>query len=214
MTDQLAKLYQSINRRGKTALLNGRPELDHFLQAGVKDNRYGLTLLAHLSPHVGRNIKFCLQSFSAVAPNQYYYPSANMHITVMDILAAKAGFQLSNADFEEYRQAIGKLVQEIPAIHIQLRGLIVSPGALMVKGYYSPELASLRRQIRQSLPAQGLTLTERYPTYSGHVTVARFRYPLTNPANFLQLIDENQELEFGSFTIRSLDLVVHDWYNQ
>lgn len=84
----------------------------------------------------------------------------------------------------------------------------------MVKGHYSPELVSLRRQVRQSLPAQGLTLTERYPTYSGNVTVTRFRYPLTNPANFLQLVDEDQELEFGSFTIRSLDLVVHDWYNQ
>lgn len=212
--DQLSDLYTSINRRGRAALLNGQAEIDNYLQTGVIDGRRGLTLLAHLPVHVGRNIGFCLQEVAATAPGQYYYPGKNMHITVIDLLAGKSDFHLDRQDFERYRQVLGKIIGTTPEIHFQLKGLIVSPGALMVKGYYSSELEQLRQQIRQQLPQFGLTVEERYPTYSGHVTVARFRQPFSAPANFLRVVNENKELAFGSFTLRSLDLVVHDWYNQ
>ncbi|EEW52967.1 2'-5' RNA ligase family protein [Limosilactobacillus antri] len=213
MEEELKRLYQSINDRGCRQLREQQVEIDDRLRLNQPDSRRGLTLLGRLPAHVRRNIEFSLQQLAAVAPDQYYYPSADLHITIMDLLAARDGWQISREEFNRYRMAVGRIVAATPAIHWQLRGLIVSPGAVLVTGDYGPELTTLRQRLRTELPDLGLPVAERYPTISGHVTVARFAQPLVDPARFLAAIRENAATGYGSFTMHSLDLVVHDWYN-
>ena len=91
--------------------------------------------------------------------------------------------------------------------------MITSSGALLVKGYYSAGLSTLRNALKKELPLHDLLLKERYPTISGHVTVARYTSPLQQADQFLKTLEEFKSINFGQFTISSLDLVVHDWYN-
>jgi 2'-5' RNA ligase len=94
-----------------------------------------------------------------------------------------------------------------------LAGLIASPGAIMVKGTYSANLAVFRQELRKRLADAGLPLAERYPTISGHVTVARFAHPLEQRTQLLQRLKADAQLPFGEFRVHQLDLVIHDWYN-
>lgn len=213
MVAQLEVLYDEINHRGRTALAAGREELDPYLAGRMVDSRAGLTLLGHLPAHVCRNLEFYLQTIAQLAPDQYYYPAKDMHITVMDLLAAQAGFSLTAAQFDHYQRVVAPLVASTPPIHWRIQGLIVSPSAIMARGFYSPELADLRNRLRQALPAAGLKLAERYPTFSGHVTVVRFKRPLKESAALLAKLAAAKNLDFGAFSMHSLDLVVHDWYN-
>lgn len=212
--EQLRQLYRSINDQGRRRIRARQPEIDRRLRSPRPDSRRGLTLLGRLPAHVSRNIEFTLQQLAAVAPEQYYYPSPDLHITVIDLLAARDGLRLSAKQLARYRAAVGKIVATTPLIHWRLQGMIVSPGAVLVTGDYGPELAELRRRLRSELPALHLPVAERYPTVSGHVTVARFTHPISAPDRFLAAIKENAATNYGHFTMHALDLVVHDWYNR
>lgn len=213
MTGRLRELYQSINAQGSQRIGKHREEIDLVLRSGKPDERRGLTLLGRLPAHVGRNIEFSLQQLAALEPDQYYYPAPDLHITIMDLLAARKDWKIAPRNFERYREVVARIVATTPPVHWQVKGMIVSPGAVLVTGNYGPELAGLRQRLRATLPQLGLPVAERYPTISGHITVARFTQPLADPPRFLAAVRENATTDYGSFTMHSLALVVHDWYN-
>lgn len=213
MKERLKQLYRSINDRGCQRIGAHQGEIDSRLRLNQPDDRRGLTLLGRLPAHVSRNIEFSLQQLAAIAPGQYYYPSPDLHITIMDLLVARGGLQIPTEEFARYRTAVGQIVAAIPPIHWRLQGLIVSPGAVLVTGDYGLGLEELRQRLRTELPKLGLPVAERYPTISGHVTVARFAQPLKDPSRFLTAVSENAATNYGSFTMHSLDLVIHGWYN-
>lgn len=210
---QLATLYSDINQQGISAIRNHQEQLDNYLRNPDKDIRRGLTITASLPAHVSRNIMFCLQKLAAIEPNQYFYPPADLHITIIDLIAASSDFSLSTFEEKKYENVVREIVSRIGPIHWYLAGMITSSGALLVKGYYSAELSTLRNVLRKELPLHDLLLKERYPTISGHVTVARYTSPIQQADRFLKTLEEFKSINFGQFTTSSLDLVVHDWYN-
>ncbi|MDM8266555.1 2'-5' RNA ligase family protein [Limosilactobacillus pontis] len=208
----LQALYAAIDEHGHQALAAHQEEVDPYL--GVSnDDRRGLALILHLPAHVTRNINFALQPLKTADRGLYCYPAADMHITVMDIIGAHPGFHLDPARLADYRRVVAETVAEAPAIDWHLAGLMLSPGAVMVKGFYSGSLATLRARLRDRLARADLPVQERYATQSGHVTVARFARPLPDSDAVIKLVDADRALSFGDFTSTRADLVVHDWYN-
>ncbi|QZN92455.1 2'-5' RNA ligase family protein [Limosilactobacillus panis] len=214
MDSKLADLYQQISARGQAAIENNALEFDQYLGTNRADDRWGLTLLGHLPANINRNISFVLQQAKTLEPDQYYNPAVDRHVTIMDIVGAQAGQVFTRSQFSDYEHLLQSILVDCAPVHWHFSGLMVSPGALMVKGDYSPALTQLRLKLRQAIPAANLPLAERYPTISGHVTIARFTHRLSHPHAFLRLIQENQTLAFGSFAMSAMDLVVHDWYNR
>lgn len=213
MENKLEELYRQINQKGISALTDHKEVIDDYLSSPKLDFRRGLTLLVPIPAHIRRNIMFCMQKLKNIEPNEYYYPAEDLHIIAIDILAARPDFTLSPLMTSKYCNEIIRLAAKVGPIHWTIKGLIASPGAVLVKGYYSANLTKLRNLIRRSLPANGLKLDERYPTYSGHMTIARFSHPIVEQQQFLQTLAELDNIELGTFTTSNLDLVIHDWYN-
>lgn len=210
---QLLKLYHNINNQGHAAIQSNNEQIDQHLIGIKKDHRLGLTILTSLPAHVCRNINICLQEFKKLEPAQYYYPATDMHITIIDIIAANTKFYLSPLEKKKYTEVLSQIISTVGTIHWELKGIIISPNTILVKGYYSDNLIKLRNLIRHELPLKGLMLQERYPTNSGHITIARFTSPLQHPHQILALQEQFEETALGKFRTASLDLVVHDWYN-
>lgn len=148
--DGLHELYAKIDRQGRRALADHQEDVDPYLTAAT-DDRWGLALILRLPAHVSRNITFVLQTLRAAEPDLYCYPAADMHITVMDIIGARPGLHLSSQQLARYRQAVAATVAGSSAIDWHLAGLVLSPGAVMVKGYYSTALQMLREKLRTNL---------------------------------------------------------------
>lgn len=212
MMEDLQELYATIDGRGHQALAAHQEEIDPYLTA-ADDDRRGLSLILHLPAHVSRNINFALQPLKKTGLGLYCYPAADMHITVMDIIGAHSGFYLSADRLARYRQLVAETVTSTPSIDWHLAGLMLSPAAVMVKGYYSSSMVTLRSKLRAYLTQAGLPVHERYTTRTGHVTVARFAQPLPDPQTVVDLMDADHSLAFGDFTSTRADLVIHDWYN-
>ncbi|MDD6432076.1 MAG: 2'-5' RNA ligase family protein [Lactobacillaceae bacterium] len=210
--EDLKKLYTEIDERGYQALMDHAEEVDPYLTA-TDDDRRGLSLILHLPAHVSRNINFALQPLKKTGLELYCYPDADMHITVMDIIGAHHDFQLTPDQLARYQQVVAETVANTAPIDWHLAGLMLSPAAVMVKGYYSPSMVTLRNNLRDHLAQAGLPVHERYATQSGHVTVARFKQPLSDPQAIVDLVDADSSLAFGDFTSTRADLVIHDWYN-
>lgn len=211
---KLDELYNNINQQGILAIKNHQEQLDKYLLAPETDLRRGLTIINRLPAHIRRNIMFCIQKLATVEPVQYFYPASDLHITVIDLIAANNKFDLPVAEKEKYIEVLSQIVAQVNPIHWKLKGIIASPGAFLVKGYYSHELLDLRNLIRKELPANNLVLQERYQTVSGHVTFARFTKPLQESRQLLDVLAEMKTIDLGQFTTNTLDLVVHDWYNR
>ncbi|MCR5524645.1 MAG: hypothetical protein K6F18_03160 [Lactobacillus sp.] len=212
--DKLNQLYTQIEQQGIQAIRTRQVQIDPNLQNLEVDSRQGLTLLVKLPAHVTRNINFVLNELKRLEPFQYYYPANTIHITVMDIRRAVSDFRMTKEELINYQQVIQKTIENVNAINWHMAGLICSPGAILVKGFYSSELQQLRNALRTNFLKNGLVLDERYATFSGHATVARFKKNLIHPQEFLSEINNFHNVEFGDFQTSEVDLVIHDWYNR
>lgn len=212
-TNQLDALYHSIDQNGRQRLRNHQVDGDPVLASHHADQRRGLTLIATLPAHVQRNIQYCLAAVQPSVPDLYCYPSANLHITIIDLLRARPGFTLSPAQFDHYRELVSDVLSRAQPVEWTLKGVYISPAGILVGGYYSPNLTVIRDQIRQACQYAGLPIEERYQTTSGHITVARFVTPPADAQQVITAVDALADLNFGAFTSHNFSLVVHDWYN-
>ena len=212
--DKLNQLYTQIEQQGIQAIRTHQEQLNPNLQNLEADSRQGLTLLIKLPAHVTRNINFVLNELKRLEPFQYYSPANTIHITVMNIRRAVSDFRMTKEELVNYQQVIQKTIENVNAINWHLAGLICSPGAVLVKGFYSSELQQLRNDLRTNFLKNGLVLDERYATSSGHAIVARFKKNLIHPQEFLNEINNFHTVEFGDFRTSEVDLVIHDWYNR
>ena len=93
------------------------------------------------------------------------------------------------------------------------RGVTVSDGALLVRGYFEEMLTYIRQALREELRRDGLCPQERYETISCHITAIRFPVPLAEPRAFLELAERYRHMAFGVCTVRELEWSFHDWYD-
>ena len=59
------------------------------------DDRFGITLLIRPDDKSNAQILHFLSVLKKVAPRQYFYPSSDIHITIIPIISCYSGFQLS-----------------------------------------------------------------------------------------------------------------------
>ena len=173
-TRQLDDLYASIRAKGMDAFLAGGA-VDDWLNHPDADTRMAVALVIRPAEAVRQRIRCTLDRLQADFPELYCYPASDLHITVLDILRGRPGLEKpSPALLAQYNACLCSAAVQLPAFSIQFRGLTLSDGAIMVKGYDDGGLEALRSSLRPALRAAGLPLEERYETFSCHITAARF----------------------------------------
>ncbi|KAA3440594.1 2'-5' RNA ligase family protein [Rufibacter hautae] len=212
LQDHYTQLWESAEAR----FAAGDFALDTHLDS-PEDTRRGLTLLARPSQAVVNEIQDLLQHLAPVEPDQYYYPPADIHLTVLSIISCYPNFTLDDVQPQAYIDLLEKALKPHSKFNILYAGLTASPSCVLVQGFpKTDELEQLRNSVRQAFRASGLqeSIDQRYTIQTAHSTVVRFRKPLTQPALFLQKLQECRHRKFGTSTIHSLELVYHDWYQR
>lgn len=206
---RVAALYQQIWEKGRTAFLAGG-EVDAQVRTAAQDERYSLVVLIRMSPEITAQMCNCLQRLQAIEPGLYAYPPQDMHITVMDILKGELHRPLPQ-QLAAYQEAVQDCAAQIPPFDIVFKGLTASAGAIMATGYYEQPLETFRVALRHTLAERGLALEERYPTYSAHVTLARFPQPLQHAAALADCWQHGAD--FGTLHVTQLEFAFHNWYD-
>lgn len=191
-------------------------QLDSVLNSDT-DNRYGVSLIARPSKEVKHNLLKVLDKIRAVAPGQYYYPTSDLHITILTIISCYDGFSLDQIEPADYQKIVQSSVESIPPFTIEFRGLTASPSCILVQGFPNgSQLTDLRAELRKRFKNSALqhSVDQRYTLQTAHMTAIRFKKPFENADRFIDIITQFRDADFGGSVIDQVELVGNDWYQK
>lgn len=208
--------YDTLYNESIGQISAGHYEIDPMLVAET-DQRYGISLLIRPPLAVKNKIQEFLKELQQIEPAQYYYPNSDIHITVISIISCYDGLQLSDLNIPEYIARIEKALLKSKPFTLHCKGITASPSCIMIQGFMEDNhLNELRDNLRNVFKNSTLeqSMDERYLIKTAHSTVFRFSEPLHKKEEFLKLIEQYRNHDFGSFTVNTLELSYNDWYHR
>lgn len=181
------------------------------------DNRYGITLLARPSKEVKQDISNILEEIRNIAPNQYYYPESDLHVTILSIISCYDGFTFDQINLSDYEKIVQSAIDLIAPFEITFRGLTASPSCILVQGFpRDDQLTVLRNELRKKFKDSCLqhSIDKRYLLQTAHITTVRFKESFENAERFISKVAKLRDRNFGSCVIDQVELVGNDWYQQ
>jgi 2'-5' RNA ligase len=181
------------------------------------DKRFGITLIARPDQHMRENIQYFLSKLNTVEPEQYYYPTSDIHITVMSIISCHTGFDLAQIQVEDYVRLIQNSLQRVEKFQVVFRGITASPSCIIIQGFPEDDtLHNIRDNLRVNFKNTDLqqSIDKRYAIQTAHSTVVRFRKPVVQQEAFLAALKAYRDFNFGTFETDHLELVFNDWYQK
>lgn len=212
----LTQHYEELYKTSIRKIQEDDYQLDPLIDSS-EDKRFGISLRIRPPENITEEIQAFLEKLKQIDPFQYYYPSADIHITVMSIISCYQGFKLENIQVPEYLRLLRKSVQEFNKFEINFQGITASDSAIMVRGFpQCTSLDELRNNLRVNFKSSGVeqSLDRRYTIQTAHSTIVRFRKELQEKENFLKVMEECKNYDFGNFEVEELELVYNDWYQR
>lgn len=212
----LQEFYNQLYKNSIKAISTDHYEIDPWIDA-TDDDRFGLSLIIRPSSAVKSKINRFLKDLKEVEPHQYYYPSSDIHITVISVISCYSGLKRSTINTPEYAAIIEKCVKNLGPLTISFKGITASPSCIMIQGFVDNDhLDELRKRLRQSFKTSDLeqSMDERYLIQTAHATVFRFRQTLDQKEKFLEILETYRDYDFGTFKVSDLELTYNDWYHR
>lgn len=215
----LQNIYDQMWSDYQVAIKHNKLEIDSNIDK-LNDTRRGITSLSYLNAHSPELIQeiYSFQNLiSQIAPEQYYYPVEEMHLTILSIISCTEGFKLSDINTEMYKHVFMDVFRSQPPIDIEFRGITASPSCIVIQGFpLGNGLQILRDKLRDQFGNSGLrsSCDSRYKLVTAHSTVIRFRSPTVNNQRLLALCEKYREHNFGTITLTRFELVFNDWYQR
>ncbi len=208
---EVNELYNIILREGETKIKNNKEQIDYLV--GSKANtKMGLILAIRPTEEVQKKISKIQKRIKDIEPNQYYYKESEYHITLLDLICAKQDYVYTDEQFKIYDEIIKKSIINISPFKIHLNGLMISDGAIMVKGYYENEMNIIRQNLRDYIEKSNLKSGEKYKTISSHITICRFKEKINNRNDLLNFVKDYSKYDFGNFEVTSFEFTYHNGY--
>ncbi|MFV5696326.1 2'-5' RNA ligase family protein [Flavobacterium sp. LB3P122] len=212
----LKQHYTSLYNQSIEKIAADTYQIDNQIDS-LSDNRFGISLLIRPDSHTKKNIQGFLDELKQIDPELYYYPSSDIHITVLSIISCYDGFDLATISIPDYAAVIEKSLVEIKDIAINFKGITASPSAIMLQGFTnSNSLDDLRNNLRKNFTNSGLeeSIDKRYSINTAHATVARFRKKISNKDKWIEILEKYRNFDFGNFKVDKYNLVYNDWYQR
>jgi len=206
--------YDAMWDRAWPAVAGGDVDCDTHLAGGL-DARRGLTLIARPAPALADRFDALQARLADADPRQYRQPRADLHVTILSLFTVTADYAPHLARRADYAAAVRAAVAGLPAFDIDFDGITISRGAVLARGFpRDGTLELLRARLRDALRARGLdgSLDQRYRLVTAHSTLLRFTAPPPDPARLAAALAEVRAMPLGTMRVKSLQLVVNDWY--
>jgi 2'-5' RNA ligase len=212
----LKQHYTALYNESIEKIVTDTYQIDNQIDS-LSDNRFGITLVIRPDSQTKKSIQVFLDELKQIDPEQYYYPSSDIHITVLSIISCYDGFDLETISIPDYVAIIEKSLNGIQDITINFQGITASPSAIMLQGFTnSNSLDNLRNNLRTNFTNSGLeeSIDKRYSINTAHSTVARFRKEISDKEKLIEVLEKYRNFDFGKFKIEKYHLVYNDWYQR
>lgn len=208
---EIKEIYNSILQNGRAKIKESKEQIDYLLESN-ESNKMGLILAIRPTEEVKKNILKIQKKMKNIEPNQYYYQEAEYHITLLDLIRARQDYVYTDEQIKIYNDIITKAIIGVNSFEIKLKGVVISDGAVMVKGYYEDEMNTIRENLRKYIEESSLKNEEKYKTKLAHITICRFKEKINNRNDLLGFVQDYAEYDFGNFGVSNFELTYHDGY--
>ncbi len=212
----LKEHYLQLYKTSIPQISSGKYDVDPWIKAD-SDERFGLSLIIRPSTQVKEEIQKFLSKLKKEEPNQYYYPSSDIHITLLSIISCHEGFDIDQIKVPQYISLIEEALVNLKSFKIRFEGITASTSCIMIQGFMeNNEVNSIRDHLRKAFKTGQLpqSIDLRYTRRTAHATVFRFSETLKNKNTLLTLIEKYRNHDFGAFEVNTIELVVNDWYQR
>ncbi|MFO7823098.1 MAG: hypothetical protein R6V72_04110 [Cyclobacterium sp.] len=181
------------------------------------DSRRGLTLLLRPNESLKAAFGKFLEAVKAVEPDQYFYPTSDMHVTIMPIISCYSGFNMDDLELSRYFSLIRHALLPVRKMTVRFEGVLASTSCLMIRGFpLNEELEHCRQNLRAAFVPTDLeqSLDKRYKLVTAHSTVVRFQREVKQPEKVVALLEQFEGYFFGEQIFDQVAFVYNDWYQR
>jgi hypothetical protein len=184
-SSQLRNVFlQNIMQRrheGQLSLMSG-PVVDKMLVQELDhphtDMRCGVNIICRPTIDVVRYMVSIQEYLSGFEPDQYYYPSSDLHLTLVEICHSRPpedAFFIAGVVGSE----ISRIAAMTPLPKVDSPMLVFDSHAIALNFLPTDDaLQNARQSILEGLSNLGISMDSRYETKSAHVTLMRYITPL------------------------------------
>jgi 2'-5' RNA ligase len=168
--------------QGKEALLKDGAIEDAILRAelggATRDLRYGLNIICRPTEELRKAVVEIQEQMRRAEPDQYCYPEADLHLTLLEICHSCSREELS-VIVNKVGGVIPLLFRSVDSIHLDSPEVIYDAHACALAFLPSDNnLQRCRAALVEILDNSGIPLRSRYLANSAHVTLMRYVAPL------------------------------------
>ena len=213
-SEELIHIYDKLYQDATEKVQSDQYELDGMIDSSA-DTRFGITLIIKPDRHVIERIQEFLTTLRAIEPDQYYYPSSDIHVTFLPIIPCHENFDMNQFALQDYIDLIRAHLSMGDQFELHFEGITASSSCIMIQGFFKNHvLSDLRDKLRKAFAASSLhqNIDQRYVVRTAHATVVRFRKPLVAKEQLLEVLNSYRQQNFGTMIVKEIDLVFNDWY--
>ena len=194
---ELRQNIRTYKQNGEAALPSTGVVADELLARELahpgSDSRHGVNLVCCPPPKLIERIAAIQRRLSEFEPAQYYYPSQDLHLTLVEICHSRCESDAAATAIAVRSVAPAFLAQEQPATIDSPVLVSDARGAAINFLPCDDRLQKLRAGIKDHLALHGVVGDSRYPQQSAHVTILRYIQPLRTPvATWLDVMNRCQ----------------------
>jgi 2'-5' RNA ligase len=218
--DAYASRSLQFRAKGEAALRAAGIEIYEILvrelAAPGSDGRNGISLVARPTPPVAAHILRIQQRLQQLEPRQYYYPAADLHLTVLEVAFGRTRGEVA--------ALLAQLAPLLPAVLRGFRAPVLQPlllgfdpkGCALNFVPQNEDFHQLREQLRAALEGVGIVPQARYGPVSAHVSLFRYICPLsTEKERWADLLRDTPVEPDACWKITSLEMTCGaNWYGK
>lgn len=155
------------------------------------------TLVAHPKRETIQKIEKLKEKLKKIEINQCYYPSNQLHLTILGGLSPKNSLK-------KIRQAVAQLITQ--PLSFNLYGLASNQYCGSISAYPDFDLYSLRQKLRDKIGHFGTDYTKHLLTYKYMGWINIFRYLRQPSQNFLDFLYQQKDKSFGKLILDKLEI--------
>jgi hypothetical protein len=175
-------IFRNEARREGERTLSDGIKVDHILVEELaspgKDARCGVNLICRPRVTIMEQVQAVQGYLRCFEPGQYYYPSSDLHLTLLEITHSQSPEEASLLA-SIVRSHIDRLMEDLTIPELRSDVLVFDPSASALSFLPADDrLRTVRQSLRERLASLGIAAAPRYLSESAHLTFMRYIRPL------------------------------------
>ncbi len=150
----------------------------------------------------------CIAPLQALEPRHYFYPTQTLHLTIKNIRVSSDPPRFDANDIQKAIEVFSKIIPHHQRIRFTLKGLLLLPTSIGIRGYCDESLYSLIQELDQGLTAAGIPDDKMYASQDirfGNITFCR--YNSTPGQVFQERLLQLHKVEIGELEVSMVQLI-------